>query len=167
MEGGGDASKRRRAQGHCKFELRDSTVATDADMECAPTCWPFGAWRLAGGLPERQALFSRITLRAASTVQAAGGDSVGLGPSDVQGHNCARLALTQLAALAQQMAQLDQQIPKHHPMRSQAEAQIKAFAKSGGWIMLRHLLLSFQQARAEVLRRWRRECGIGGQRGPR
>ena len=99
LEGGGDASKRRRAQGHCKFELRDSTVATDADMECAPTCWPFGAWRLAGGLPEWQALFSRITLRAASTVQAAGGDSVGLGPSDVQGHNCARLALTQLAAL--------------------------------------------------------------------
>ena len=60
--------------------------------------WPLGVWR-AGGLPERQALFSRITLRAASTVQAAGGDSVGLGPSDVQGHNCARLALTQLAAL--------------------------------------------------------------------
>ena len=101
LEGGGDASKRRRAQGHCKFELSDSIVATDADMECAPACacrgyLPFGG---RGGLPERQALFSRITLRAASTVQAAGGDSVGLGPSDVQGHNCARLALTQLAAL--------------------------------------------------------------------
>ena len=47
LEGGGDASKRRRAQGHCKFELRDSTVATDADMECAPTCACLG--RLAFG----------------------------------------------------------------------------------------------------------------------
>ena len=64
-----------------------------------PPALALAVWRLAGGLPERQALFSRITLRAASTVQAAGGDSVGLGPSDVQGHNCARLALTQVAAL--------------------------------------------------------------------
>merc|ERR1712039_859068 len=31
--------------------------------------------------------------------------------------------------VTQQMAQLDQQIPKNHPMRSQAEAQIKAQQK--------------------------------------
>lgn len=33
---------------------------------------------------------------------------------------------------AQQLAQLDQQIPKNHPMRAQAEAQIGAQQKSRG-----------------------------------
>ena len=34
--------------------------------------------------------------------------------------------------VAQQLAQLDQQIPKNHPMRAQAEAQIKAQEMSKG-----------------------------------